>query len=632
MRSFSELLVHYTERAGISDSELARATGVQRQTIFRWKEGQTARPRYREDVVRIAAKLRLTSGERDELLLAAGFPPQEAPVASATQPDDSALPLPGASVPAVAPTPADSPTVGHSSTVSNAADPDTTSGATHGEPSPTSVVQPQPSSAHPSSARPPRLFPNPALLLGVAAAVMLAVALAGYFVLPLIFGPRTVVTPTAVPVAITVPSPTPAVPTPTVTPIVAAAGEKLLLVAPFVGYTSEELRFNVAGRIEEALQREIVDSSLRNVRVAVLPSPVTAQVQARSVLSETGGSALIWGEYDAGRVRANVTIPGEDERNLINAVDSPDKLAVVINDAVPNAARILGLFSLGRLYRQDQDLPLALRTFEKALALKPADAAMLASLHFYIGNLLPKVKGLKAVVLTEAIGHYNAALEYKPDWDYLWYNRGTNYLGRALLSLEEEADLEAAIADLTTVLQRQPRSVDALINRGIAYYQRRSGGDLEAAIDDFTRAIELAPDDYRPYYHRGLAHIRRGADTTWSADMLRAVALQPGNPALSNGLCWGYALDGRAEEALPHCETAVAGDATGSSFDGRAIAYGQLGRYAEAASDLKQYLLWVQAEYPDLYDKYRGPAVEEWIAALEAGENPFTSDIRAGLR
>src|SRR5215204_6085328 len=92
MRSFGELLVIFTDRAGISDSELARAIGVQRQTIFRWKEGQTSRPRYREDVLRMAAKLRLTPNERDELLLAAGFPPDEVqtvltePPASTMQP------------------------------------------------------------------------------------------------------------------------------------------------------------------------------------------------------------------------------------------------------------------------------------------------------------------------------------------------------------------------------------------------------------------------------------------------------------------------------------------------------------------------------------------------------------------
>ena len=57
------------------------AIGVQRMTIFRWKEGTVARPRYREDVLRIAAKLRLTPVERDELLLAAGFPPEHASLA-----------------------------------------------------------------------------------------------------------------------------------------------------------------------------------------------------------------------------------------------------------------------------------------------------------------------------------------------------------------------------------------------------------------------------------------------------------------------------------------------------------------------------------------------------------------------
>ena len=83
MLTFGELLIKYTERAGISDAELARTTGVQRQTIFRWKEGLVARPRYREDVLRIAARLRLTPEERDELLLAAGFPP-ESPAGSAS--------------------------------------------------------------------------------------------------------------------------------------------------------------------------------------------------------------------------------------------------------------------------------------------------------------------------------------------------------------------------------------------------------------------------------------------------------------------------------------------------------------------------------------------------------------------
>ncbi|MGA9349167.1 MAG: tetratricopeptide repeat protein [Anaerolineae bacterium] len=77
MESFEQLLSQYMRRAGITDAELARAIGVRRQTIFRWKEGLTARPRHRQDVLRCADKLRLTPQERDEFLLAAGFAPEE---------------------------------------------------------------------------------------------------------------------------------------------------------------------------------------------------------------------------------------------------------------------------------------------------------------------------------------------------------------------------------------------------------------------------------------------------------------------------------------------------------------------------------------------------------------------------
>lgn len=79
MQSFGELLSAYMARTGISDSELARHLGVSRQTVFRWKEGHTARPRVRDDILKIAARLRLLDAERDMLLLAAGMAPQNAP-------------------------------------------------------------------------------------------------------------------------------------------------------------------------------------------------------------------------------------------------------------------------------------------------------------------------------------------------------------------------------------------------------------------------------------------------------------------------------------------------------------------------------------------------------------------------
>ena len=85
MKSFGELLSEYINQTGVSDAELARRLGISRQTVFRWREGLTQRPRHREDVLRMAEMLRLSPAERDQLLLAGGFPPDQ------PQPADSQL-------------------------------------------------------------------------------------------------------------------------------------------------------------------------------------------------------------------------------------------------------------------------------------------------------------------------------------------------------------------------------------------------------------------------------------------------------------------------------------------------------------------------------------------------------------
>ena len=93
MRSFSELLSEYVNRIGVADAELARRLGVSRQTVFRWREGQTQRPRHREDVIALATKLRLEANERDQLLMSAGFRPEVvAPVGDVGKTDVGPIP------------------------------------------------------------------------------------------------------------------------------------------------------------------------------------------------------------------------------------------------------------------------------------------------------------------------------------------------------------------------------------------------------------------------------------------------------------------------------------------------------------------------------------------------------------
>lgn len=629
MPTFGELLTRYIERAGISDAELALSTGVQRQTIFRWKEGLTARPRYREDVVRIAAKLRLTPEERDELLLAAGFPPEH------LKPSTGAPPV-------------NVPTMTTEDCSEQAADPPGEAFPLPSSGRNTSTIQDAGSTQDTGSilkektpARPTHLIDNPVLMLGVAAILMLVVALVGTVALRALFpqadgpqtdGVQTVAVSTPIPAPETpLPAASTPLPTPSPAPVVAEPGEHLIVIAPFVGYTSGDLRFNIAGRIREALEAELRQAGLTDVRIAIWPEPLSEAEQAERALASSHAAMVIWGEYDVGRVRAGLTTPTLEDAYWVNPVDAPSSLPYVINQDVPRDARIFALYTLAGYYRTIEETEKALAAYRRTLAQSPDDPTILASAHFYIGLLTPAVQGYTVQSLSNAINHYTKALELQPNWENTRYKRGTALLGRALLSLNEQPDLDAAIADFDAVVRRYPNRADPLLNRGIAYYQRNDAEALDAAYRDFSRVTTLAPEDPRGYYHRALVEIRRNSPA-WVADLEEAQRLAPNFPSIQNAFCWGYGTAGEAETALPYCDAAVALDSTGASFDSRAIALAQLGRYAEAAADLRAYLDWVQAEHPSLYAKYRGLRVEGWIEALERGENPFTADELALLR
>lgn len=616
MPTFGELLNQYIERAGITDAELARSTGVQRQTIFRWKEGLTARPRYREDVLRIAARLRLSAAERDALLLAGGFAPED-PTAMA------ALLLVAGDEPAQegAQDAAQVDAVGSEEQEMRAGVGDLTMQERAPVP-----LQPIPSDA---TVAPPqtlqrrsRLIEHPQVMLSVAVMLMLVVALAGTWLLPVIFPP-----PPATPGVGAAP-----LPAASPTPIVAQPGEQLIVIAPFVGYTSTDMQFNIAGRIREALDEELWRAELDDVRTVIWPEPITEAAQAEAVLTAAGAVLAIWGEYDAGRVRAGLTAPTLDDTYWVNPVDAPSALPLVINQDVPRDARIFALYTLGSYFRSVEEPAKSLAVFERALAQSPIDATMRATLHFYVGLLTPQLQGYTPQALTRAIEHYSAALALQPTWENTWYNRGAAYLGRALLSLDERADLDAAIADLSTVIERRPTRVDPLVNRGIAYYQRNGDGDLALARADFDRVVALQPQDHRGYYHRALVAIRSGDVAGWQADLAQVQTLAPDYAPANNALCWGYGLSVDPVTALPYCDAAVAADPTGASLDSRAMTLAQLGRYAEAAADLRAYLDWVRATYPALYSKYRGPQVEGWIELLDRNENPFTPAALEALR
>ncbi len=688
--TFAELLTYHLLQTGISDSELARSIGVRRQTVFRWKEGLVERPRAREDVLRCAQKLRLTPAERDLLLLAAGFAPEAldvttvqdlVPRAPAPDPIPAQSGLPDLvavipSSPTSSPAPVDEMVDErgeHTSAFTATAfvnqlgadllHPDAVPAAeldsVDGVPSaPTTIPSPQPldvatASASLSSASsapassvpafslasflPAWLARKPAAPLGVGLLLGLLALLVGLGWLwrsvpsnP----PGATPTPNAQVVKVTLNAP----PLPVDYPQ-AAPGETLLVVAPFAKYTNEE-GFNVAGRIEEALTKEIAAAALLSTTIVIWPVEVRTANQVRQLVSSAGAAIVIWGEYDSGRVRVNWTVgdqqTGLDKTEQVDfALTSSSELNSTINTRLPQEIRMLALTALGRLLRDQGDRPRATAAFQRALALNPEDDKTEALLNFYLGHLAEQARTLAS--FNRAIGYYTAAIKHNAQLVDAYYNRGTVYLNRSyLLAVADEAigrDLDRALADLSQVLLVRPNFVDGRLNRGVAYYERNQPGDMASAAADFSQIIALQPTAARAYFHRGLVQIRLDNEPAWRDDFTKTLALQPDYYAALNGLCWGYALGQQPTQALPYCDEAVLLDPTGASRDSRGIVYAMLGQYPEAITEFTAYLAWVETLVPATrYARYRGPVVETWIAQLERGGNPFTPATLAALR
>lgn len=116
------------------------------------------------------------------------------------------------------------------------------------------------------------------------------------------------------------------------------------------------------------------------------------------------------------------------------------------------------------------------------------------------------------------------------------------------------------------------------------------------------------------------------------------------SPILNNSLCFNGSINGFAEVVLDSCEYAVELTAEGKPLaapaihaaarDTFGIALALTNKPAEAIVEFQAYLDWIKSE-EDLrnayYNRY-GKRREEWIAALEQGQNPFTPEVLEQLR
>ena len=601
MRTFAELLTEYIERAGISDSELARSIGVRRQTLFRWKDGQIQRPRYRDDVLRCAKRLRLTPEERDLLLTAAGFSPETPPLSVRDQPSESVR---------------DAPL-------------EEDSGAESQE------AAPQPTAT--SSRRPWVIGFAGGLVIVVGIALATAMLSNGEGEVPVA---EVVATPTQPPTP-TVPPATPpaviktaAMGTPEARVMVKAAEtptpeveEDIVVIARFVNYTGGVTGYNVAGRIKAALEEEIRAEFLPSIEIKVLTEDVRDEAEAQEVAQRTSASIVIWGEYDSGRAQARFTVPAlhgsMEESQVERPVLNPTDLTATINTELPHDVRLLALLIFAELYESGEDSKKARDALDEALTTLPEESDTVATIYFRLGYL-HQVK--EPPNLAAAEKYYTLAILYQPTSPTPYFNRGLVYWG--------QGEVDNAIDDYTESLFRKPRDPNVLHVRGYAYLQRNRPGDVIRAIDDFSRAIDIDGSVLQNFFNRGVAYFKLGGahDDQSLKDLKHILSIDSDHTDSLNNLCWYMSLGGRAAEGLPYCERAlsIAPDYY-LAYDSRGLAHALLGDHEKAVDDFTKFLEWLDTQPSDTYDRY-APRRERWIESLSKGENPFDEAELLALR
>jgi Tfp pilus assembly protein PilF len=111
------------------------------------------------------------------------------------------------------------------------------------------------------------------------------------------------------------------------------------------------------------------------------------------------------------------------------------------------------------------------------------------------------------------------------------------YFSRASAHLHK-GDKDLAIADLTKVIEHNPKNAAAYGIRALVHFNR---GEYDRAIPDIAKAIELEPnadDGLLASRHmlRGVAYEKTGSADLAIADFRRALAIDPDQQGSKDGL------------------------------------------------------------------------------------------------
>ena len=175
----------------------------------------------------------------------------------------------------------------------------------------------------------------------------------------------------------------------------------------------------------------------------------------------------------------------------------------------------------------------------------------------------------------EAIASYDKAIEFKPDYDAAWNNRG--------IALSDLGRFEEAIASYDKAIEIKPDYDAAWNNRGNAL---KDLGRFEEAITSYDKAIEFKPDKDEAWNNRGNALSDLGKFEEAIASYDKAIELKPDYDAAwyNRGIALSdLGLNSRFEEAIASYDKAIELKPDfDAAWNNRGVALSDLGRFEEA--------------------------------------------------
>jgi tetratricopeptide (TPR) repeat protein len=159
---------------------------------------------------------------------------------------------------------------------------------------------------------------------------------------------------------------------------------------------------------------------------------------------------------------------------------------------------------------------------------------------------------IKGILLQEegdldgAIASYHTTLRLQPDEPSIHLNLGA--------ALSEKGDLDGAVAAYRTALRLRPDYADTHFNLGVTLGKK---GDLDGAITAYRTALRLQPDHAGAHHNLGIALSQKGDLDSAIAAYRTALGLQPDNADAHINLGIALHKKGDLEGAIAAYRTAL---------------------------------------------------------------------------